>query len=871
MLYRVASLFRSLFRSHNVDADLADEMRFHVERETEANIARGMAPDVARRAARMKFGSVDASHEQSRDERPGVGLRQIAQDVRFGTRLLAKAPVFGITAIAIIALGIGAATAIFSVVYGVMLRPLPFHEPERLVSIWLSRGGAATLYPTAADAAELRQLPGVFRDIALVRSSNANLSLVGDGEPQRLQSARVSPNFFSLLGVTPILGRGFGADEDQLGKEHVVILSEALWRSRFGGDRDIIGRAISLSGAMYTVIGVMPAGFQYPTTALDAWITAVLEPGELTRTSINNYRLVARLDPRVSVDQARREAAALASRLGESYAWNKGATFTVDSMLDDAVRTVRPTLTLLLGAVSFLLLIACVNLSNLFGARATARSGEFAVRLALGAARTRLIAQAIAEAAPVLLIGGVLGVVVAQWAVRAFITNAPAGLPRVESIALNAPVIAYSFAVLLIAGLAASIAPAVQAWRSDFTTVTKDGSRSSTAGRGRAVARRIGVAAQIAFALPLLVGASLLIQSAIEVGRVSLGFNADRVVTVAFEVSASKYPSEQQGADYYTRLIEAVRAVPGVSNAAVVNRIPLSGSQTNTIFLDTPGNPKPKEINVDSRTITPEYFNTLGIPLIAGRAFTNADDGTSPRVGIIDDRVARELWPNEPALGKRFRGPGGTITVVGVVGHVRSIGVEVDPRPQIYWSVRQWVQTRAVLAVRSDIPSRTVVPAVIKAIHTVDPEQSVFDARTMSEIVDRSLAQRRLTTALMVGFGAIALLLAAVGIYGVIAYGVTQRLREFGIRVALGATSRDVTRFVVWQGTSMAIGGAIVGLALAVAVAGVMSNLVYGVAPRDVASFVVATFILMAVAGVASYIPARRAAAVDPAVPLRSE
>jgi len=872
ILDRIVALCRALFRSGRVDADLADEMRFHVERETEANIARGMSPTAARRAARLTFGSVDEAQELSRDDRPGAGVRQMVRDVRFGARLLRKSPVFGVTAIAIIALGVGAATAIFSVVYGVMLRPLPFHDPSRLVTVWLTRA-SGRLFPSAADAAELRQLRGVFTDVALVRSSNINLSLVGDGEPQRLQSARVSPNLFSVLGVPPALGRTFTSDEDQRGRERVVLLSDALWRSRFGADRGVIGRQIRLDGMTYGVIGVMPPEFQYPTTGLDAWIPAVLDPGELSRVTLNNYRLIARLGPRVSVDQARREVAALAKRLGSAYQWNAGAGFTVDSMLDDAVRSVRPALNLLLGAVSFLLLIACVNLSNLFGARATGRSGEFAVRLALGATRPRLIAQAIAEAAPILLIGGVLGVLVAQWAVHAFVASAPAGLPRVETISLNAPVVVYSLVLLALTGLAASVVPAIHAWRSDFTTVTKDRGRSSTSGRGHAVARRIGVAAQIAFALPLLVGASLLIQSAIEVGRVKLGFKSDRVATLSFEVSRTKHESDQAVADYYGQVVAAVRAVPGVVNAAIVNRIPLVGAQTNAVRFENATGAPEREVLIDSRTVTPEYFATLGIPIIAGSTFSDHDDASSPAVAVIDERLARATWPGEPVVGKRFRGPptGDWVTIIGVVGHVRTAGVEVDPQPQVYWTSRQWVQNRATLAVRSDLESRALFPAVVKAIRSVDRDQSVFDARSMQEIVDRSLAQRRLTTTLMVGFGGIALLLAAVGIYGVVAYGVTQRLREFGIRVALGATRREVTRFVVWQGTSMAIVGSVVGVLLVLAAAGIMSNLVYGVAPRDVGSILGATIMLMLVATVASFIPARRAAAVDPAVTLRAE
>jgi putative ABC transport system permease protein len=878
IVHQIGALGRAIFRSGRVDADLAEEMRFHVERETLANIERGMSPETAARSAHLTFGSMDSAQEASRDDRPGAAVRQMTADVRFGARLLRKSPVFGITSVAIVALGIGAATAIFTVVHGVMLRPLPYPEPDRLVAIWLQRG-TGRLYPNAADVAELRQLRHVLDDVALVR--NANLNLLGDGEPARLQGARVSPNLFSVLGVSPALGRTFAADEDRPGRERVVLLSEGLWRTRFGADSAIVGRSIHLNGAMHTVIGVMPSGFHspayaramtLPSSSVDAWIPNVLEAGELTRERINNYLVVGRLHAGATLEQARSEIGALAQRLGKSYSWNRNATFAVDPMLADAVRDVRPALRLLLGAVSFLLLIACVNLANLFGARASARRQEFAVRLAVGASRARLIAQAIAEAAPILLLGGALGVAIAEAAVRGFVATAPPGLPRVESLELTPPVLMFSLLVLVLTGIAASIAPAVQAWASDFTTVTKDGGRASTAGRKRAMARRVGVALQVAFALPLLVGAGLLIKSALNVSRVEMGFQPERVSTWAFEVSRAKHVSDQEAADYLGRLVEAVRAVPGVSNAAVTNRIPLSGAQSNPVYFENPAMRADESIDVDTRTVTPEFFATLGIRVRAGRSFTDRDDASAPVVGIVDDRVARTIWPGQSAVGKRFRGPDDRwVTVVGVVDHVRTASLETDPRPQVYWSHRQWVQNRAVLAVRSSLTLPVLSRPVVTAIRSVDPDQSVFDVRTMTEIVDRSLAQRRVTTFLMAGFSGLALLLSAVGIYGVVAYGVTQRIREFGIRVALGATRSNVTRLVVWQGTSMAIAGAIFGVGLALAGAKMMSNLVYGVAPTDVASVLGAIALLLIVAVLASYVPARRAAAVDPGTTLRSE
>lgn len=871
ILHRAIALFRALFRSARVDADLAEEMRFHVERETQANVARGMPAEAARRAARLTFGRVVTMQEQSRDERPGAGLRGIARDVSFGARLLGKSPGFALTGVAIVALGIGATTAVFSVVYGVLLRPLAFREPERLVTVWLEwKPSRARTSPAAADVLELRQLRGVFDGVALFR--NINLSVAGDYEPRRLLGGRVSANIFSVLGVSAAIGRTFTPDEEQAGREHVVLLSHALWRGHFGGDSGIVGRQIRLNGTPYAVVGVLPPEFRYPTSDYDAWVPNVLDPRELTREATQNYRVVARLDDRATLEEARLLSYALAERIGRmSGSDNRG--FAVDPMLADAVRGVRPGLTLLLGAVSLLLLIACVNLSNLCGARARARRAEFAVRLAIGASRQRLIAQACAESVPVLVLGGILGVALAAWAVRAFVVAAPAGIPRLDNVGLNTPVLVFSFTLLILIGIMASVAPAVQAWSLDCTTTMKDGGRSSTGGRGGATARRLGVAAQLAFALPLLAGASLLFRSVLHVMRVDPGFSPERVATVSFEASRVTYVSNQEVGDYYARVIEAVRAAPGVADAALGNRIPLLGSQTYSVSFETAAGPTDELVDVDSRTVSPGYFTTLGIRLITGRTFSDHDGEDAPAVAIVDDRVAQSIWPGETAIGKRLRRgmDGDWATVIGVVGHVHAIALEVDPRPQVYWSYRQWVQSRMVLTVRSRGAPDALFAPVIQAMRSVDPDQAVYEVRTMTDIVDRSLAQRRVTTALIAAFGGIAVLLVAVGIYGVIAYGVSQRMREFGIRVALGATARDVTRLVVWQGTSTAIAGAVVGLVLAIAAAGVMRTLVYGVAPRDVASLGGAAGLLMLVACLASYIPARGAARVDPGLALRAE
>lgn len=872
---RIVPLLRSLFRGARVDADLAEELRFHIERETEANVARGMSSERARRAARLTFGSIDVAQETSRDDRPGASGRQVARDIRFGARLLAKAPAFGVAGVTIVALGIGAVTAIFSVVYGVLLRPLPFREPQRLVSIWTTPRtlGRGRMYPAAADAREWRESNHVFDDIALVRSSAANLTVIAGGEAERLQGARVSPNLFSVLGVSAALGRTFAVDEDQVGHEQVVLLSHALWQRRFGGDRSVVGRGMQLNGLPYTIVGVMPPDFQYPSPEFHVWIPIVIDPLELSRQVTQNYRAVARLTPTATVEQARADLEAIAKRMEAAYpAGSRALGVSVDSMLRDAVSAVRPALIVLLGAVSCLLLIACLNLSNLLGARAAARGGEFALRLALGASRRRLVAQAIAEVTPILALGGLLGVAAAAWGVRAFVATAPVGMPRLESIGLSAPVIIGSMMILIFTGVVASLMPAITAWRSDFTAATKVGSRFSAGGRPHSAGRRIGVAVQIAFAVPLLVGASLLIRSSLKLANVDLGFRPNGVATFNLSVPRTKYQSDMQVAAFFQRLVQAVANVPGVAHAGMVNRLPLAGGQTMSSSARTTRGDTVELSSIDSRPVTPDYFAALGIAVLRGRSFTDHDDVNAPAVSVVDDRLARAVWPGESALGKHVRRPDGAwSTIIGVVAHIHTEGLDVDARPQVYWSYGQLTPDRMVLVVRGAGEPAALIAPVLLAIRSVDPEQSVYDVRTMTAVVGRSLAQRRLTMTLIGAFGGIALLLAAVGVYGVVSYGVTQRLREFGIRVALGATRRDVTRLVVRQGLSTAIVGAAIGLVVALALAGAMSSLVFGVAPRDLISLAAATLTLLTVAAVASYIPARRASAVDPALTLRAE
>jgi putative ABC transport system permease protein len=812
-----------------------------------------------------------------------------ARDVAYGGRLLLRSPGFALASIGIIALGIGATTAIFTIVYGVVLRPLPFDEPERLVNIWTraDRYGLARALVNVADYNDWRASNHVFEDIALTRNI-ANFNLTGEGEPERLLGARVTANVFPLLGVTPALGRTFLDEENEIGRDNVVLLSDGLWRRRLGADPSVIGRAISLSGVPHTVVGVMRPEFRYPSREFQIWTPITFDPREVSR-KMPGYccSAVARLAPGVSLEQAQSEMDAVARRLEVTYPdSNRQTGVEVVRMREDLVRGVRPALYMLLGAVACLVIIASLNLSTLLGARAAARTRELSVRMSLGASRGRLVFQAFAEVAPILVIGGVLGIVFARWAVSAFIPLAPATLPRVESLALNLPVLSLSLIVLGLAGLIAGLLPAVHARRVDLTSATREDSRSAAGGRAQSRARHALVVLQVALALPLLVGSGLLARSFSSLTQVQPGFDSQHAITMHLAIPRSKYHGDSAIAAICDRFLERVRGVPGLTSAGMVNRLPLAGvAQIGTLELEAGGRENVTLPSVDWRTATPDYFRAIGIPLIEGRTFAATDTDSAPLVGIVDERLARLVWPGQSPIGKRFRipVPGSAIaftvragdmpwaTVIGVVGHIRHDGLDDEGRPQVYWGHLQRAQDRMVLVARTVGDPRAIAPSIIRALHDVDPEQPVYDVRSMEEVVERTLSQRWLNTALLAAFAMAALLLSSIGLYGVIAFGVTQRTREFGIRLALGADRLDITRHVVRQGAMLALVGAIIGLAMAALLTQGMRSLLYGIDSADLTSYAIATGVLIVVALVASYLPARRAATVDPATTLRAE
>jgi putative ABC transport system permease protein len=689
----------------------------------------------------------------------------------------------------------------------------------------------------------------------------ANYNLTGDGEPERLLGARVTANLFDILGVYPAIGRPFTAEgQDREAAAYTVLLSDRIWRRRFGADPAIVGRAIRLNGRPYTVAGVMPPHFRYPSAEFDLWAPLYMPPGMLTSRYDYSHLAVARLKPGVTLAQAQADLDTISARLDAAYPENRGVRAVVGTLLGDTVGGVRTALYALLGAVGCLLLIGAVNVANLFLARGLSRERDRALRAALGASRGRLAAQVVLEVVPTVAAGAIAGVAAAGAGLQAMIAMLPATMPRVDEIRLSAPVLGFSVVALAITTAAVALWPALQA----------ASIRGKTGTRGR----ELLVVAEIALTVMLVAGSILLVRSFAEIRGVNPGFQPGHALSVHLALSRAKYPEDPQIADFAERLVESVRAVPGVIAAGMVNRLPIIGG-VQTMLIEIEGIPAPagRIGNADSRAVTPDYFRAIGIPLVEGRLFRDTDRENSKPVGLIDVDTARKLWPGQSAIGKRFRIglPGYSwVEIVGAVGSIRNDGLDAPVKTTVFWPHRQRTQDRMALVVRTaGEPSQWMAPT-IAAIRAVDPEQPVFNAFTMEEIVDRSLSQRRLNALLVAVFAGLSLLLAGVGIYGVMSYAVAQRTREFGIRMALGAEASDVIGRVVRRGLAIGAIGAAIGLAGTAALARFLTTLLYQVSATDWISYGLAAAALVGVAAAASYGPARRAVRMDPIKALRA-
>jgi putative ABC transport system permease protein len=805
----------------------------------------------------------------------------LIQDVRYGARMLRKNLSFTFIAVITLALGIGANTAIFSLVSAVLVKPLNYHDPERLVMVWESDQtiGFGQDTPAAGNYADWKTQNQVFQDMAAIEWRNLNLT--GDGEPERLLAFGVSANFFPLLGASPAMGRNFLPEEDKPGANKVVVISHGLWQSRFGGEPGILNREILLNGEKYAVIGVMPPNFEFALTDVKLWTPIVLTAEQLANRDLHNLNVVARLKPGVTPAQANADIQAITHRIAAAYPEQaEGLSAVVVPLHEQLAGVVRRPLLMLLVAVGFVLLIACANIAGVLLARAAARQREIAVRAALGASRWRIIRQLLTESLLLGLLGGGLGVLMAMWTLAFLQQLIPTGMREMATLTLDLPVLGFTLGISLLAGVIFGLAPAIQASKTDLNDALKSGSGRTGVGVGQRWLRSGFVVAEMALALVLLVGAGLLIQTLAKLRGQYAGLRPENVLTLRTQLSGGNYREHEQRVAFFDAVLTRVKTLPGVAAAGYTTAAPLTGMTSNGLSLEG-REPEPNTAwNAVHRQISPGYFQAMGLAVRQGRAFNERDDARATPVAAVNETMARQFWPGEDALGKRFKvGPAeGTnpwLTVVGVVADVRQMGVDAPVKAEMF--VPYWQAAPYTLFVPRDLVLRTTVepsslaPALRQAIREVDPNQPIANLRTMDEVLGRVTAQRRLWMILLTAFAALGLLLAALGIYGVLSYFVVQHTPEIGVRMALGAQPGDVLKLVIGKGMKLALAGVVAGLLGAFLLTRAMASMLFGVSAIDPLTFAGVAALLASVAFLACYIPARRATKVDPMVALRYE
>ena len=805
----------------------------------------------------------------------------LLRDIRFGLRNLARRPGFTAVALITLALGIGVNTAIFSAVDSVLLRPLPLKDPERVVSIWehTLRAGIQQNEVAPANFFDLRNQNQVFEGIAAFGPLDTNLT--GEGEPERLDGQLVSANIFSLLGVQPVVGRTFLADDDQIGREHVVVLSEALWQRRFNGDRSIVNRNITLNGESYTVVGVMPRGFFFPLRETELWIPWAMEAEQAAGRGDHYLRLVARLKPDATLARANTELESIAQRLASEYPrTNEGLGFVAHSLHQDYVGNLRLPILILFAAVGLVLLIACANVANLLLAQATTRRREMAIRIALGARRWTIVRQLLVESLLLAVGGGLLGVLGAFWGVEALARLLPESLSKLQTVTIDARVFVFTVGVSAATAVIFGGVPALLASRTKPGETLNDVARDASGGTSGRYVRRVLVVAEVALAVVLLVGAGLLIRSFQVLRNVDTGFTTENLLTMRVALPMPKYAKPELRRAFYDQVLQRVREVPGVESAGVITFLPLSFNGMNFSF-SVEGKAAPGDMKLPFalyRVVSPDYFNAMQIPLQRGRFFDSHDSLDSQPVLLINRRLAEQFWPGDDPIGKRLKigpldAPGPWLTVVGVVGDVRQTGL-YEQKLEFYVPYaqeRRSFMTPRDLVVRTKGDSTSVAAAVRQAVWAVDKDQPVYNVRTMDQVFAAAISQERFQSLMLGLFAALALLLACVGLYGVISYAVVQRTHEIGVRVALGAQPVDVLKLVIRQGMGLTLVGLLVGVAVGVAVTRVLSDMLYGVSARDPLTFAGMPLLLLLVAFLACYIPARRATRIDPLQALRCE
>jgi putative ABC transport system permease protein len=813
------------------------------------------------------------------------------QDFQYALRILAKNPVITLVAVLTLALGIGANTAIFSVLNAVVLRPLPYAEPDRLVMVWETVEGNDKRSAAPGNFTDWRSQNTTFSDLAATFYGNFNLT--SDGEPERINGSTVTSNLMSTLGVAAQLGRTFQADDDENQDRRLVILGDGLWQRRFGSDRGIIGRNVTIDETPYTIIGVMPPGFKYPVQS-DLWVLGrdrnAVSMSLISQFPQNDWTherdahfisVVGRLKPGVTLAQAQSDIAGIARRLEQDFPkTNSGLGSNVISLHTQVVGNVKTLLSILLGAVALVLLIACTNVASLLLARATQRDREFAIRRAVGASRLRLVRQLLTESVVLGLAGGLAGLGLSVWAVDLFIKLSPGDIPRLSEASVDLRLLGFTFLVSMITGVTFGLWPALQATAGSLNQSLKETGSKASEGKQRRRARNVLIVTELALAQVLLVGAGLLLMSYFRVSQIDPGFNAERVLSAKIAPAASKYPDAKSRVQFYSRVLDRLRSLPGVSSAGMVMNLPLSGASMNRGF-QAEGRPEPKpdeNVSMDYQVVSHDYFSTLGVPIIRGRGFTEQDRDGAPRVIVINEAMATRYWPNEDPVGKRMAiGESSKETswrtIVGVAGDMHHASLTELPVPTAFIDYRQDVESwsRMAFVIKTETDAASFTSSVRSSLVSLDPQQPVYAIETMEKLLASSVAPRRFVMSLIGSLAFIALALAVVGIYSVISFSVSERTREIGIRMALGADRRDVLKLVLGQGMRVAIFGILAGAVIAFALSGLIKSLLFEVSASDPKTFVLVSSLLTLVALIACYLPARRATRVDPLVALKNE
>jgi putative ABC transport system permease protein len=878
LIPRLTSLWRNLFHKDRVEQESTEEIQAYLDMLTEAKIRQGLTPREARRNALIELGGVEQVQERVREIRMGQFIETAWRDVRLGVRSLVHSPIFTVVTVLSLALGIGANTAIFSVVNGLLLRPLPYPEAEQIVDVWHTPPqqafpGLDRFSVSPANYIDWKAQSSTFEQMAVYTYTGLSLSTSND--PLPLIGAAVSSDFFSVLRTNPMQGRGFTPDEERVGSDQVVVISHGLWQRAFGANPNIMGQTLTLNSRGFTVVGIMPAGFEFPREA-DLWVPLAWDDKERQIRSIHDYLVVARLKQNVSLDQAQAEMSTISSRLEQQYPEeNSGWGARVIPLREDLVGNIRLALLVLFSAVGFVLLIACANVANLMLARGANRRKEMAVRVALGAGRARLVRQLLTESVLLAVTGGLLGLLLAVWGSKMLVKLG--SLPNAGEIGIDTWALGFTLLVSFAAGIIIGIVPALQFTRTNISETLKQGAGRTGGSPIKQHTRKALVISEVALSLVLLIGAGLMIRSFWKLQNVNPGFDTSNALTMSVVLTPSRYSEPHQMLAFFDRALEQIRAVPGVVSVGTTTTIPLAGGGSTQPFTveGRPAGTIAEQPMAQTRYISPDYFRAIGIPLRQGRFFSDYDRDKSVPVVIISEAMARRFWPGENPIGKRltpsFHSEQGAREIVGIVGDVKSSGLEVDSAAMMYLPFRQSPRPFLSFVVRTASNPESLIQPVSRAIYSIDKDQALTDVQTLDQVLVASLSGRRFNMTLLLTFAGVALLLAAVGVYGVMNYTVTLRRRELGIRMALGAKATDVLRLVLRQGLTLTLIGVGAGLISAYALTRLMATLLYGVTATDYLTFITVPAVLIAVGLLASYVPARRATKVNPTIALRTE